>query len=396
MPPDKPLDNPAVNFVEFMTGVGDSAVNVAKEGAYGVYDFGRVAVGGAKILTKEGLSAAGLEEAAAKIAIEDIEPLSALGKVASSGGYAGLGNAVKDIPANTVNALGSAAEAGDMRAFGTAVTDAVLLAEGARAGVSAAAKGAASGAGKVKAAVKPPAKPAAAAVPEVAPAAPAAPAAPPAPPAPKAAAKAKAARKKAADAQNAETSNKACPSCDKQNDQAARAQKQEQAKAADKDGASGAADDFSYVVKELPDDLVPDASGVYGHMPLPGTPFAKPKWSVDWTNPAEVAAARKVRLDYHKGLAEEKAFVDRMRSQGVPGETIARELVDMRNKGRMAMYPPEQLPMLFERNMGKYQNKYGPGYDDLLEKYGSVDGIIAAGTRSNPSMDILTGIGKME
>lgn len=124
-----------------MKGVGDSGINFAKESAYGVYDFGQVAVGGAKIAAKEGLSAIGAEEAAKKIILEDIEPLSALGKVASQGGYEGLGKAVKDIPGNVVNNVTDAIENGDMRALGSAVTDAVFLAEGARAGAVGAAKG---------------------------------------------------------------------------------------------------------------------------------------------------------------------------------------------------------------------------------------------------------------
>ena len=181
-------DNYALNFVEYMKGVGDSAVNLAKEGAYGVYDFGQVAVGGGKILAKEVLSAIGAHNAAAQIVLDDIKPLSNLGKVAAQGGYQGLGEAVKDMPGNVIGAVTDAARQGDMRALGSAVTDAVLMGDG----LASAAKGLATGARRVAATVG----------------------------------KAKTAFGKAAKAGNAETTNDAVARCGKQNDVASRQSKQ--------------------------------------------------------------------------------------------------------------------------------------------------------------------------
>ena len=185
-------DNFALNFVEYMKGVGDSAVNLAQEGAYGVYDFGQVAVGGGKILAKEGLSAIGATEAAANIVLEDIQPLSSLGKVAAQGGYRGLGEAVKDLPGNVASAVADAARQGDMRALGSAVTDAALLADGA----ASAAKGLATGTRRAAAAAG------------------------------KAIDKSKAALAKAAKTGNSETTNDAVARCGKQNDVASRQSKQ--------------------------------------------------------------------------------------------------------------------------------------------------------------------------
>ena len=185
-------DNYALNFVEYMKGLGDSAVNLAQEGAYGVYDFGQVAVGGGKILAKEGLSAIGATEAAANIVLEDIQPLSSLGKVAAQGGYQGLGEAVKDLPGNVASAVADAARQGDMRALGSAVTDAALLADGAASaakGLAAGARRAAGAAGKVVD-------------------------------------KSKAALAKAAKTGNSETTNDAVARCGKQNDVASRQSKQ--------------------------------------------------------------------------------------------------------------------------------------------------------------------------
>ncbi len=181
-------DNVALNFVEYMKGVGDTAVGLAKEGAYGVYDFGQVAVGGGKILAKEGLSAIGASETAASIVLEDIQPLSSLGKLAAQGGYQGLGQAVKDMPGNVVGSVADAARQGDMRALGSAVTDAVLLADGAVG----ATKGLASGVRRAAGA----------------------------------AGKAKSALGKAVKAGNPETANDALVTCGKKNDVASRQSKQ--------------------------------------------------------------------------------------------------------------------------------------------------------------------------
>jgi hypothetical protein len=132
--------------------------------------------------------------------------------------------------------------------------------------------------------------------------------------------------------------------------------------------------------------------GVYGYVPKPGTQFASsPPWP-DWTDPEQVAAARGVRLGYHQGLADEVAWVDGMRQKGTSDEDIARELVDIRNKTRMSKYSEDKLPMLYERNEREYGNKFGPTYESLLDKYGSADQVIQAGTRSNAGMDVLTGV----
>jgi len=153
--------------------------------------------------------------------------------------------------------------------------------------------------------------------------------------------------------------------------------------------------DFGYSIKSIPADLVADTKGVYGYLPVAGSQFAPPNWTVDWTNPMQVASARQVRLDYHQGLANEAAWVSDMRATGVSDEDIASQIVDMRNQSRMSKYSEDQLPMLYARNVNTYGNQFGPTYESLLAKYGSPQGVIASGTRSNPSMDILTGIAEV-
>ncbi|KAF0813412.1 hypothetical protein IGB42_02341 [Andreprevotia sp. IGB-42] len=155
-------------------------------------------------------------------------------------------------------------------------------------------------------------------------------------------------------------------------------------------------DRLSYAVKNIPSDLVADSRGVYGYVPKDGTQFSQPKWSVDWTNSQQVANAREVRLEYHQGLADETAWVAKMRADGVADESIARQIVDLRNQTRMSKYSTEQLSMLYERNKVTYGNPHGPTYESLLEKYGNPQDVIASGTRSNLTMDILTGIAKVQ
>jgi len=158
----------------------------------------------------------------------------------------------------------------------------------------------------------------------------------------------------------------------------------------------GESHDPSYTVPEVPPQLVADAAGVYGYLPKEGTPFAKsPPWP-DWTDPVAVAKARATRLLYHEGVAQEMKLVQDMRAAGESAETIARQLSELRNTNRMAMYAKEDLPMLFERNLVEYGRKEGPSFEFLMDKYNNdPEKIIASGMRTNPGMDVLCGIAKV-
>ncbi|MFL6627929.1 MAG: hypothetical protein ACJ8G1_15915 [Vitreoscilla sp.] len=157
--------------------------------------------------------------------------------------------------------------------------------------------------------------------------------------------------------------------------------------------ACGGHADFNpaYVTNTIPADLQPDPRGVHGYVPKPGTEFTEPKWP-DWTDPVAVAHAHQVRVSYHRGLEAEKAWIADKRAQGIGDEVIAPELVDMRNKARLSKYSAEDLDMIYKRNEGKYQNKYGPSYESLLKMYNTPAAVIAAGTRSNAGMDVLCGV----
>lgn len=159
---------------------------------------------------------------------------------------------------------------------------------------------------------------------------------------------------------------------------------------------AGAAFDPIYTVTAMPADLVQDARGVFGYMPTPGTEFANTEKWPDWTDPEAVAKANATRVEYHKGLAEKAQWVESLRAQGATDAAIGRQLVDMRNEARMAMYAPEDLPKLLERNMKVYKNPNGPSYEDALKKAGGDAGeVVAAALRSNKGVDVLCGVCKI-
>jgi hypothetical protein len=153
---------------------------------------------------------------------------------------------------------------------------------------------------------------------------------------------------------------------------------------------------FGYTVDKPPPDLEKNPGGVYGYTPKKGSQFDTEKGWPDWTDPEAVAKARATRLEYHQGLANEKAWVEAQRAAGKGEESIARELVDMRNKSRLSHYKPEELEKVYAKNLKDYGNPLGPSYESQLAKYGTPQAVIEAATRSNRTMDVLTGVAKVK
>lgn len=76
-------------------------------------------------------------------------------------------------------------------------------------------------------------------------------------------------------------------------------------------------------------------------------------------------------------------------------EDIARMKVNQRNEGRINNYLKSGNHNGLEsmkRNLEEYGNPNGPTPNQLFEKYGSWEDVIYASTRSNPGMDVLTGL----
>ncbi|WP_198294254.1 PAAR domain-containing protein [Burkholderia ubonensis] len=161
-------------------------------------------------------------------------------------------------------------------------------------------------------------------------------------------------------------------------------------------GVLGETSRFDYKLENVPDDLEANPNGVYGYMPKEDTPFSLSEWGVDWTDADATASARAKRLEYHEGLEAKRASIAEQEARGVSEEDIARQVNEERNRSRIPFYSEEELPNLYARNLKKYGSKYGPTYEWLIEKGKSPRDIIESAIRSNPSMDILTGIAKVK
>jgi hypothetical protein len=147
---------------------------------------------------------------------------------------------------------------------------------------------------------------------------------------------------------------------------------------------------------DMPNDLLADSRGVYGYLPKEGSEFHIRRWGGDWTDIDQVAGARTTRLEYHQRLEQKIALIDTLRLDGLTEDDIGRQIVDLRNQDRLSYYEtPEALEAVYQRNISKEgYTKYGPSYETQLSKYGTPQAVIDASLRSNPTMDILTGVAK--
>ncbi|MQY16405.1 hypothetical protein SRB5_66040 [Streptomyces sp. RB5] len=104
----------------------------------------------------------------------------------------------------------------------------------------------------------------------------------------------------------------------------------------------------------------------------------------------EKVEAQRTRMAYH-GLLEDMHRTEAdLRATGASEETIARELVDMRNDAKeitRAGMSPEEVALLEQRNQEKYGNPVGPTADQLYLKYGSWEQVSAASMRTSSAVD---------
>jgi len=113
-----------------------------------------------------------------------------------------------------------------------------------------------------------------------------------------------------------------------------------------------------------------------------------------------VANAQNERIIYHEKLKIQKenlsVEIETLRSEGYSLEEIARMRVNQRNEERINNYLKtgnhKGLESMKQRNLEQYGNPDGPTPNQLYEKYGSWEEVIYASTRSNPGMDVLTGL----
>jgi len=142
-------------------------------------------------------------------------------------------------------------------------------------------------------------------------------------------------------------------------------------------------------------DIVVNPAAVYGFSPSPAEDSTLKDYVdvIDWTDPAQVAEARKQRQGYHDSLQELYDMIMAMVKEGKDTETIARAVSRRRNELRLESYKddPEGLETVKKRNRETYGDEFGPTPDSLYEKYGSWDMVLVKALGTNSGMDACLG-----
>ncbi|WP_297430548.1 hypothetical protein, partial [Clostridium sp.] len=116
--------------------------------------------------------------------------------------------------------------------------------------------------------------------------------------------------------------------------------------------------------------IYPDDNGAYGYLPNEGTAYYNPKYDftdVDWAKDMQ-----NVRKDYLDASKQLEIDIERMNSEGVSKEDIAKHVVDTRNQQKVtarASMTAEERAGLEARNIKKYENPIGPDAQWLFNKY---------------------------
>ena len=140
-------------------------------------------------------------------------------------------------------------------------------------------------------------------------------------------------------------------------------------------------------------DIVADDTAIYGFRPSAEGSLAMYA-DADWTNADVVEAGRQERIAYHKALEDMYTILEDMAAEGKNVEEIARAVSARRNQIRLDAYRdnPEKLAALKERNLAQYGHEEGPLPDELYEKYGSWEMVIAKAFSTNSGMDACLGL----
>ena len=140
-------------------------------------------------------------------------------------------------------------------------------------------------------------------------------------------------------------------------------------------------------------DIIADETAIYGFRPSETGSLALYA-DADWTDPELVAQGRADRIAYHESLESMYGMLEEMRAAGKDIEEIARALSAERNELRFAAYAddPEGLAAIKARNLEKYGHEEGPLPDELYEKYGSWEMVLAKAFSGNSGMDACLGL----
>lgn len=142
------------------------------------------------------------------------------------------------------------------------------------------------------------------------------------------------------------------------------------------------------------EDIIVNPDAVYGFSPKPDSKRLSEYASYDWTDPALVAEAKKIREDYHASLYTMYDILHAMRKDGAGIEEMARAVSAERNRLRLAAYEndPEALEVAKKSNLDTYGNEEGPTADSLFEKYGSWEVVLQKAFSPNAGMDAVCGL----
>ena len=140
-------------------------------------------------------------------------------------------------------------------------------------------------------------------------------------------------------------------------------------------------------------DIIEDEDAIYGFRPSE-TGSLKAYASADWTDPEVVQKGREDRIAYHKSIEAMYEILEEMLEDGKDIEEIARTISTKRNEIRLAFYDgdPEGLAAVKSRNLEQYGHEEGPLPDELYEKYGSWETVLAKAFSANSGMDACLGL----
>ena len=142
-------------------------------------------------------------------------------------------------------------------------------------------------------------------------------------------------------------------------------------------------------------DIVENPDAVYGFSPSAAADSTLREYAdtIDWSDPAAVAAGRAQRQAYHESLSELYRMIETMRAAGKTDEEIARAVSQRRNELRLEAYvgDPEGLAVAKRRNLETYGSELGPTPESLFRKYGSWQKVTEKALGTNAGMDACLG-----
>lgn len=141
-------------------------------------------------------------------------------------------------------------------------------------------------------------------------------------------------------------------------------------------------------------DIIENPEAVYGFSPNPdSTRLGEFADALDWTDPDQVAEARKQRAEYLESFSELYRMIEDMLGEAKSVEEIARAVSKRRNEIRLEAHKddPEGLEIVKKSNLETYGHEDGPDAGELYEEYGSWQIVLEKALSTNAGMDACLG-----